>query len=147
LEDYCSDSLTALQQLLPKVEDKCFDSVTDVLHVCDFYQDCLMGGFCPHAPLLFVELEQGTSVRWCRRNPCRICEWNFAKMKLAPHGDFLFLLFFSACIDTLNHSLTTRTFFIAALDFGSYFYCYNNDRIPDRSSLVTARTTTATEIV
>jgi hypothetical protein len=59
-EYYCRDSLETLQQLLPKVEDKCFYSVSDVLHLCDFYQDCIVGGFCPHAPLLFMRMEQGT---------------------------------------------------------------------------------------
>jgi hypothetical protein len=48
--------LRLLKELLPKVEATCSTDAkaTDVVgHLCDFYNDVLTGGFCPHAPNLF----------------------------------------------------------------------------------------------
>lgn len=57
ISDACNSGLKALQSLLPKVENACLEAgtlrFTDVSHLCDFYNDVLEGGFCPHAPNLF----------------------------------------------------------------------------------------------
>jgi hypothetical protein len=52
----CQKDLKLLTELLPKVEAACCKDVNsmDVVgHLCDFYNDVLRGGFCPHAPCLF----------------------------------------------------------------------------------------------
>ena len=52
----CKKDLRLLKELLPKVEATCSTDAkaTDVVgHLCDFYNDVLTGGFCPHAPNLF----------------------------------------------------------------------------------------------
>ena len=52
----CQKDLKLLTVLLPKVEAACCNDVNSmevVGHLCDFYNDVLRGGFCPHAPSLF----------------------------------------------------------------------------------------------
>ncbi len=59
----CQKDLRLLKELLPKVEATyCTDvKATDaVAHLCDFYNDVLAGGFCPHAPNLFRWGDNGT---------------------------------------------------------------------------------------
>lgn len=55
---YCQESVDKLVRIIPKVEEKC--EKQDIAHMCDFYQDCLAGGFCPHAPHLFLSLSAST---------------------------------------------------------------------------------------
>jgi hypothetical protein len=58
---YCQEALTALKRILPRVEHripignnvKVSSSVSDLGHLCDFYNDVIRGGFCPHALHLF----------------------------------------------------------------------------------------------
>ena len=52
----CKRDLRLLKELLPRVELSCcreLNSVEMLGHLCDFYNDVLQGGFCPHAPELF----------------------------------------------------------------------------------------------
>jgi hypothetical protein len=51
----CKRDLEFLKELIPKVEASYCKDVrsTDVANLCDFYNDVLEGGFCPHAPNLF----------------------------------------------------------------------------------------------
>jgi hypothetical protein len=54
---YCQESLQSLRVIVPKVERNYpprETSATELHHLCDFYQDVLSGGFCPHAPHLFL---------------------------------------------------------------------------------------------
>jgi len=55
---YCQESVDKLVRIIPKVEEKC--GKQDVVHMCDFYRDCLAGGFCPHAPHLFLSIPSST---------------------------------------------------------------------------------------
>ena len=62
----CREALTSLRTVLPKVEQAypshhhhhasttTTTTVQDLAHMCDFYNDVLSGGFCPHAPHLFL---------------------------------------------------------------------------------------------
>lgn len=61
----CQRDLKLLKELLPKVEATCCKDVhsLDVVgHLCDFYNDVLKGGFCPHAPNLFMWGESGSGM-------------------------------------------------------------------------------------
>ena len=65
----CTKALTILEKTLPKLErtyraNPAAPSATTVEHVghiCDFYQDVIRGGFCPHAPHLLLALGQGAT--------------------------------------------------------------------------------------
>jgi len=62
----CQEALASLRTILPKVE-KAYPphkaSVQDVAHMCDFYNDVLTGGFCHHAPHLFLGASEGERVQ------------------------------------------------------------------------------------
>jgi len=57
----CQEALSSLRTILPKVE-KAYSpgksAVQDVVHMCDFYNDVLSGGFCPNAPHLFLGIAE-----------------------------------------------------------------------------------------
>jgi serine/threonine-protein kinase ATR len=59
----CRKDLTLLLELLPRVEATCCkdDSIEVLGHLCDFYNDVISGGFCPHAPNLFRWGKSGAS--------------------------------------------------------------------------------------
>lgn len=48
----CQKDLKALSVVIPKVEAEYLHSA-EIAHLCDFYNDVINGGFCPHAPKLF----------------------------------------------------------------------------------------------
>ena len=48
----CQAALTSLQRIVPQVENSC--SSRDVVHLAHFFSNALDGGFCPHAPHVFL---------------------------------------------------------------------------------------------
>lgn len=64
---YCQEALETLKRILPKVEQTIqvcdgsasntnkptINKLVDLGHMCDFYNDVLVGGFCPNALYLF----------------------------------------------------------------------------------------------
>jgi hypothetical protein len=69
---FCQEALTTLKRILPRVENRILiiennnnnnnnsndtkmisSNVSDLGHLCDFYNDVILGGFCPHALHLF----------------------------------------------------------------------------------------------
>lgn len=60
-EPPCRDALDLLRRVLPQLEARATASPPDLSHLCDFYQDAVRGGFCPHAPRLFLNPTDCTS--------------------------------------------------------------------------------------
>lgn len=58
----CRKDLVTLGTILPKVEQATNQQPTaaEIGHLCSFYQDVLVGGYCPHAPHLFTWGKGGT---------------------------------------------------------------------------------------
>jgi hypothetical protein len=58
----CRNDLIKLGTILPKVEQATHHKPTaaGIGHLCSFYQDVLVGGYCPHAPHLFQWGKGGT---------------------------------------------------------------------------------------
>ena len=58
----CRKDLVTLGTILPKVEQATNQQPTaaEIGHLCSFYQDVLVGGYCPHAPHLFNWGKGGT---------------------------------------------------------------------------------------
>ena len=53
---FCQDVINTLRKVMPKVEQAYRAStnprVEDIGHICDFFEQVIEGGFCPHAPHL-----------------------------------------------------------------------------------------------
>jgi hypothetical protein len=64
IDDLCRTTIDIVFKTLRKVERGYHhtgkSNHQDIAHVCDFYRNVLMGGFCPHAPRLFQNGHQGT---------------------------------------------------------------------------------------
>lgn len=67
---FCQDVINTLRKILPKVEKHYHASRNpkpeDISHICDFYEQVIEGGFCPHAPLIIKQGKHGSDGKICR---------------------------------------------------------------------------------